>query len=50
LISFDINLAGSKSTGEVELGGDAFDAVGGVDVLDKGDLVAGRSSLARSDG
>lgn len=32
------------------MGVDAVDAVGGVDILDQGDLVAGGSSLTRGDG
>lgn len=32
------------------MGLDALDAVGGVDVLDHGDLVAGSGALARDDG
>ena len=43
----DGGLAGTSKT---ELGGDALDTVGRVDVLDQGDLVAGGTTLARGDG
>ena len=39
-----------QGTLKPELIGDAFDAVGGVDVLDHGDLVACRGPLAGDDG
>ena len=34
---------------QAELRGDAFDAVGGVDIFDEGDLVAGGGTLAGDD-
>lgn len=43
----DGGLAGTSKT---ELGGDALDTVGRVDVLDQGELPAGGTALARSDG
>jgi len=43
-------LAGLKCPRQGELGIDALDAVSGVQVLDKGDLVAGCGALARDDG
>lgn len=38
------------SAGETELGLNALNTVGGVDVLDKGELPAGSTTLARGDG
>jgi len=35
---------------QTELRRDAFDAVGGIDVLNEGDLVAGSGALAGDDG
>lgn len=42
-------LGGAKSA-EAELSVDALDTVGGVDVLDHGDLVASGGTLTRDDG
>jgi hypothetical protein len=39
-----------QSAAEPELGWDAFDAVGGVDIFDEGDLKAGGGALAGDDG
>lgn len=41
---------GLTGTGETELGLDALNTVGRVDVLDKGELPAGSTTLARGDG
>ena len=46
----DIDLAGGESTRECVLAWDTFDTVGGVDVLDEGDLVASSGSLTGDDG
>ena len=43
-------LARCESTTQPELVGHAFHAVRRVDVLDKGDLIAGRAALSRDDG
>lgn len=43
-------LGSGESAREVKLGGDALDTVGRVDVLDKGELVAGGGTLAGDDG
>ena len=48
--SLDLHLTGSKGTRQAELGSDAVDAVGGVEVLNECDLVAGGAALARGDG
>jgi hypothetical protein len=45
--TLDGGLAGS---GETELGLDAINTVGGVDVLDEGELPAGGTTLAGGDG
>lgn len=42
--------SGLQSTVEAVLGVDALDTVGGVDVLDEGELEAGGTALAGSDG
>lgn len=42
--------SGVQSAGEAVLGVDALDTVGGVDVLDEGELEAGGTALAGSDG
>jgi hypothetical protein len=42
--------AGLKGARERELGVNSLDTMGGVQVLDKGDLVAGCGALARDDG
>jgi len=47
---FGRRLGRLKSTSEAKLGGHALDAVRRVDVLDHGDLVAGRRSLSGDDG
>lgn len=41
---------GLASTDETELGLDSLNSVGGVDVLDKSELPAGGTTLARGDG
>jgi hypothetical protein len=41
--------AGVQSTRETKLSGNAFDTVGGVDILDYDDLVAGSGSLPGDD-
>jgi hypothetical protein len=46
----NVGAALGKSALEVELGWHALDAVGRVDVLDQGDLVAGGAALAGDDG
>ena len=43
-------LCSLESTRETELGVDTLDTVSGVDVLDKGELPAGGTTLAGSDG
>lgn len=45
-----MDICSGQRTLEPELVGDAFDAVGGVDVLDHGDLVAACRPLAGDDG
>lgn len=45
-----LDLARCQSTGETELGGDALDTAGRVEVLDDDDLEAGGGALARGDG
>ena len=50
LVSGIVDVCGGQGTLKAELVGDAFDAVGGVDVLDQGDLVACRGPLAGDDG
>lgn len=49
-VDHSAELAGRESTGQTELGLDALHSVGGVDVLDQDDLVAGGSALAGSNG
>ena len=46
----NVGLALLQSTGEGELGWNTEDAVSGVDVLDKSNLVAGSTSLTGNDG